>query len=67
MKGSITVEAALVCPFVCAVLCFMVGVTLLLYEKVEGFGAESVEQVQQLSWNSKLIRMERLLNKWIQE
>ena len=67
MKGSITVEAALVCPLICVVVCAMVGITFFLYKEVADFGTESVEQIQQLSWNSQIIRLERIVNQWLME
>lgn len=37
MKGSMTVEAALLCPFLCLVLCSMLMFTLRLYNTVDAY------------------------------
>lgn len=60
-KGSITVEAALICPFVCLVLCGMLVFTLQLYERVEQYSKELVErQVQEIP-SPDLIRLEAVV------
>lgn len=57
-KASITVEAALLCPFLCLVLCGMIWFTLRLYETVDSYGEELRERrVQELS-PAMLIRLE---------
>lgn len=57
-KASMTVEAALICPFVCLILCGMLVFTLRLYETVNGYTGELIKrQVQQLP-SPDLIRLE---------
>jgi len=57
-KASITVEAALLCPFLCLVLCGMILVTLQLYQRVDGYAKELVNQAKKGMSSSELIRLE---------
>jgi hypothetical protein len=58
IKAGFTVEAALVCPFLCLILCGMIQFTLCLYGKVDVYAAQLVQQqIQELSSN-RLIRLE---------
>ena len=61
MKGSYTVEAALVFPFVCIILCMSITVTLSLYEKVSVFGTEAANRLCAMKGNPETLRMERLI------
>ncbi len=61
MRGSITVEAALLCPFLCLIVCAMVLVTLFLYDIVEDYGKEAVKAIYELPVNSEVLRMERIM------
>lgn len=67
MKGSYTVEAALILPFLCLLLCASIGFTLSLYEKVAGFGEEGAEKLRAMKANSEAVRLERLICEWRQE
>ena len=61
MKGSYTVEAALILPFICMLLCASMLVTLMLYERVAQYGKEKVAQLRDGAVNVAVMRMERLL------
>jgi len=57
-KASITVEAALVCPVLCLVLCAMIGFTLELYEKTETYGQKLITKQEKELTSLELIRLE---------
>jgi len=58
MKASLTVEAALLCPFLCLILCGMIVFTLQLYNTVNTY-AETLLERQVRQWSaSELIRLE---------
>jgi len=57
-KASITVEAALLCPFLCLILCAMITFTLELYEKTETYGKELMTEQEKLLTSPELIRLE---------
>ncbi len=59
LKGSYTVEAALLCPLICLVLCLMISITLELYEQVVQHGADCVRTLEEIRPPSMLLRMER--------
>ena len=61
MRGSITVEAAMLCPFLCVVVCAMVVVTFFLYDMIEDFGEEAVTGLVDLVEGVKLLRIERMM------
>ncbi len=56
VKASFTVEAALLCPVLCLVLCGMILFTLQLYGTVDSFVRELTER--QVFFSSDLIRLE---------
>ena len=58
MKASMTVEAALLCPFLCLILCGMITVTLQLYQKVDGYAGTLVNPEREALSSSELIRLE---------
>ncbi|MBO5353312.1 MAG: pilus assembly protein [Lachnospiraceae bacterium] len=58
MKASMTVEAALLCPFLCLILCGMITVTLQLYQKVDGYAGNLVNPEREALSSSELIRLE---------
>ena len=60
MRGSYTVEAALLCPFLCLLLCLLISMTLALYERVIEHGAECVSILDEIAPTSERIRMERV-------
>lgn len=53
-----TVEAALICPFVCLVLCGMIIFTLQLYQRVDNYAKELIDQERQGLPATELIRLE---------
>lgn len=61
VRGSYTIEAALICPFLCLVLCLLLSGTLALYEKVHRYGEECVQLLEQMEPASDRIRMERVV------
>lgn len=61
MKGSITIEAAMLCPFLCVIVCAMVVVTFFLYDMIEDFGEEAVTGLVDLVEGVKLLRIERMM------
>ena len=58
VKAGFTVEAALVCPFLCLILCGMIQFTLQLYQRVDGYAAELVQPREQGLTSDQLIRLE---------
>ncbi len=61
VKGSFTVEAALLSPFICLVICGMLLVTLNLYETV-GTYAEIIKKPQEKALSSAdFIRLEAVI------
>lgn len=61
MRGSITIEAAMLCPFLCVIVCAMVVVTFFLYDMIEDFGEEAVTGLVDLVEGVKLLRIERMM------
>jgi len=57
-KASMTVEAALICPFLCLVLCGMLVFTLKLYETVDLYTKELIKRQVQILPSPDLIRLE---------
>lgn len=57
-KASMTVEAALICPFLCLVLCGMLVFTLKLYETVDLYTKELIKRQVQTLPSPELIRLE---------
>ena len=61
MKASLTVEAALLCPFLCLILCGMIVFTFQLYNTVNTY-AETLLERQVRQWSaSELIRLEAVI------
>lgn len=60
-KASFTVEAALVCPFLCLILCGMIVATVSFYEKVESFGTGAVRKLAESEHTATVLRVERML------
>ena len=67
VKASYTVEAALVCPLLCFILCGIMIVTLDLYKQVEDFCIKQQENVENTAEATKLIRIEAVVEQFIQE
>lgn len=61
MKGSITVEAALLCPFLCLLICSMIVITFFLYDMILDYGEETMESLRKISENVNMLRIERLI------
>ena len=60
-KASFTVEAALICPFLCLILCGMLQVTLQLYQRVDLFAERLVQKQEREISSSHLIRLEAVI------
>lgn len=60
IKASVTVEAALLCPFLCLILVGMLQFTLQLYDMVDNFAGELVNRQQELE-APELIRLEAVV------
>lgn len=67
VKASYTVEAALVCPLLCFILCGIMIVTLDFYKQVEDFCIKQQENVENTAEATKLIRIEAVVEQFIQE
>ena len=61
VKASFTVEAALICPFLCLILCGMLQFTLQLYQKVELYAETLVQRQEREISSSGLIRLEAIM------
>lgn len=66
VKAGYTVEAALLCPLLCLMICGMIGMTIELYNEV----MESAEKLK--GWNAwgssvELIRVEAVAEEFLQE
>ena len=61
VKASFTVEAALICPFLCLILCGMLQFTLQLYQRVDLFAEILVQKQEQEFSSSHLIRLEAMI------
>lgn len=57
-KGSFTVEAAMICPLICLIICGMLVMTLKLYQNVNLFSKELKQRQEQSLSSADLIRME---------
>lgn len=51
-------EAALICPFLCLILCGMLQFTLQLYQRVDLFAAKLVQEQERGLQSDDLIRLE---------
>ena len=67
VKASYTVEAALICPLLCFILCGIILFTLDLYKQVENFYIEQQERVETEAEATKWIRIEAIVEYLIQE
>ena len=57
-KASFTVEAALICPFLCFILCGMLQFTLQLYQKIDLFTETLLQKQEREISSPDLIRLE---------
>ncbi len=67
VKASYTVEAALICPLLCFILCGIMIVTLGLYKQVEEFSIKQQENVESIAKATEWIRIEAVVEHFIQE
>lgn len=67
VKASYTVEAALICPLICLILCGIITLTLDLYRQVECFSIEQQEKVESKAEATRWIRIEAVVENLIQE
>lgn len=58
VKAGYTVEAALLCPFFCLVLCGMIVMTLMLYQRIEEYALVLESETNRPAYTVELIRME---------
>lgn len=58
VKASFTVEAALLCPFLCLILCGMIQLTLELYQTVDAYATQLMQRQEQGLTSGDLIRLE---------
>lgn len=61
LKASLTVEAALLCPFLCLMLCGMLVFTLQLYNTVDAYAQTLLERQVQRWPAPELIRLEAVI------
>lgn len=64
VKAGVTVEAALLCPFLCLMICSMITFTLRLYRMVEDYAEEQMIRGKQGISSEMLIRMEAMTEEW---
>lgn len=60
-KGSFTVEAALLCPFLCLMLCSMLLFTLRLYYIVDEYAEQRTKRQEWSLIAPELIRLEAVM------
>lgn len=58
VKAGFTVEAALICPFLCLILCAMILLTLELYQTVDIYAEKLKQREEQTLSSADLIRLE---------
>ena len=58
VKAGFTVEAAMICPFLCLILCAMIQLTLELYQTVDVYAEELKEREERTLSSADLIRLE---------
>ena len=61
VKASFTLEAALICPFLCLILCGMLQFTLQLYQRIDLFTEIVLQKQEQEISSSHLIRLEAVV------
>lgn len=61
VKAGFTVEAALICPFLCLILCGMLQFTLRLYQRVDLFAARLEQEQERELPADYLIRLEAVI------
>lgn len=58
VKAGFTVEAALICPFLCLIICAMIMLTLELYQTVDTYAEELKQREENILSSADLIRLE---------
>ena len=58
IKAEFTVEAALLCPFLCLMICAMIVLTLELYYTVDTYAEELRKRQERALSSANLIRLE---------
>lgn len=58
VKAGFTVEAAMICTFLCLILCAMIQLTLELYQTVDVYAEELKEREERTLSSADLIRLE---------
>lgn len=58
IKAGFTVEAAMICPFLCLILCAMLRLTLELYWTVDTYAKELKQREERALSSADLIRLE---------
>ena len=66
-KASYTVEAALICPVICLILCGMIVFTLELYTKAEQLSQGLQLRKEERIASVDLIRIEAVIEETLQE
>lgn len=61
VKAGFTVEAALVCPFLCLILCGMIQFTLELYQTVDSYAEKLMQRQEEGLTSGDLIRLEAVM------
>ncbi|MBP3570124.1 MAG: hypothetical protein J6K04_13290 [Lachnospiraceae bacterium] len=61
IKANFTVEAALLCPILCLMLCGMLLFTMELYQTVNEFATELLERQERELSTADLIRLEAVI------
>ena len=67
VKASYTIEASFIVPLLCFILCGIIVVTLELYKQVETFYIERQEKIEIQAKATEWIRIESMVEHWIQE
>ena len=67
VKAGYTVEAALLCPFLCLMLCGMIVMTLTLYHRVEEYASKLEGETNRPAYTIELIRIEAVAEEFLLE
>ena len=67
VKASYTVEAALLCPFLCLILCGMIFLTMELYTKTEQYAKRLQQREETKIASVDLIRIEAVAEELLEE
>lgn len=67
VKASYTVEASLIFPLICFILCGIITLTLDLYKQVEDFSIEKQEKIEKEAEAIMWIRIQAVVEDLTQE